>query len=138
MAPSRAATRQRAHDSEPVTSGELDQRLAKHEAHVRRTIASLIRAEVGKSFQKEMKEEINKAIRAETRQEIIDLVKQQAEMDENQSSGVTQADLQEKIGKAVSAATNEATKKGHKGIFGSLKEMKSKKGERIVKSYLQR
>ena len=105
---------------------------------MRRTIASLIRAEVGKSFQKGMKEEINKAIRAETRQEIIDLVKQQAEMDENQSSGVTQADLQEKIDKAVSAATNEATKKGHKGIFGSLKEMKSKKGERIVKSYLQR
>ena len=102
---------------------------------MRRTIASLIRAEVGKSFQKGMKEEINKANRVETRQEIIDLVKQQAE---NQSSGVTQADLQEKIDKAVSAATNEATKKGHKGIFGSLKEMKSKKGERIVKSYLQR
>ena len=105
---------------------------------MRRTIASLIRAEVGKSFQKGMKEEINKAIRAETRQEIIDLVKQQAEMDENQSSGVTQADLQEKIDKAVSAATNEPTKNGHKGIFGSLKEMKSKKGERLVKSHLER
>ena len=94
--------------------------------------------EVDKGLASAMSEE---RITSISEDRIIELVKQQAAVDENRNSGMTQSELEEKINQAVAKAAQTtpsppaSATKLNQGIFRSMEDMKKEDGIRTIKTF---
>ena len=113
------------------TEKDLDSHLAhwQHSESVTKTISDLIETELHQAMTTGL-------------EEIVQQVRRQAELDENRNSGVSDAELQDRINKAVAAATRprppESATKHTNGVFNDLKEMKTNTGARVVQNLAKR
>ena len=100
-----------------ITGGDLEERITRYHQGMKAQLASIIKAEVSKAIaeaiNQKVQQEVNKGLASAISEEritsvsedrIIELVKQQAAVDENRNSGMTQSELEEKINQAVAKA----------------------------------
>ena len=145
----RASSSTRQKSNQPVTNGDLESRIAQHDADLQKALAALVKQEftktIGSNIKKLVQEAVHDAVtRAmkgpETRQNIIDLVQEQTRED-SQNCRVTDEELQKKVEEAVQkAATSispsppDSANKLKKGIFATMPEMKTERGMGTIKN----
>ena len=141
-----------------VTVGDLEDRINRYHEKVRgdlkTELASIVKAEVSKALAEainnKVQQEVDKGLASAMSEEriasiseerIVELVKQQAAVDENRNSGMTQSELEEKINQAVAKAAQAtpsppaSATKLNQGIFRSMEDMKKEDGVRTIKTF---
>ena len=137
---------------------DLEDRVQRYHAAVKADLktelANIVKAEVSKAIaeaiNQKVQQEVNKGLASAMNEEVItsiseerivELVKQQAAVDENRNSGMTQSELEEKINQAVAKAAQAtpsppaSATKLNQGIFRSMEDMKKEDGVRTIKTF---